>query len=225
MEMFDIRSEYSAQPSIHQPNRMVGLAIERLRRCKHNRTCLSESSVADQGCGKLRHLPILTKSFKAVYLVDQQAQLERRQRLFGVSNTTIVDYVEKNYNPNSVHVLSAFEFGKSRLGLELVLNACTFDVVTPNSRREMISSAHSNLRKGGMFILIIPRNDQSILKRCNHKNKYWDGHVFSHHAIHTFFRNFRDHGSLMKNVKKAGFELVENMSIYRQICLIFKKSV
>lgn len=223
MAKFNIRSECAAQASIFQPNRMVRLAIESLCRNKSCKVVSRQSKVADQGCGKLRHLKVLAESFQRIHLVDQQVQLTRKQTLFGKSNTTIIDYVKKKFKNGHVSIVPSTKFAKTKLNLDVILNACTFDVVTPNSRKEMTIAAYRNLRKGGVFILIVPRNDQNILKRCNHENKYLDGHVFSHHGIHTFFRNFRDHSSLIKNAKKAGFELLQDLSIYRHVCLIFKK--
>lgn len=223
MVKFDIRSEYTAQASTFQPNRMVRLAIGSLYHDKSCKVVSKHSKVADQGCGKLRHLGILTDFFQRIHLVDQPVQLTRKQKLFGNSNTNIIEYVKKKFRNGHIRTMPSTTFSKTKLNLDLVLNSCVFDVVPPNTRNEMTIAAHCNLRKGGVFVLIIPRNDHNILKRCDHNNKYWDGHMFSHHGIHTFFKNFRDHGPLMKNLKKAGFELLQDLSVYRQVCLILRK--
>lgn len=223
MTKYNIRSEYTAQASTFQPNRMVKLAIEKLYHDKRCKVVSKQSKVADQGCGKLRHLGILTGFFQRIHLVDQQVQLTRKQKLFGNSNANIIDYVKKKFRNGHISTMPSTKFSKTKLKLGLVLNACVFDVVSPDARKEMTIAAHCNLRKGGIFVLIIPRNDHSILKRCNHKNKYRDGHVFSHHGIHTFFKNFRDHGPLIKNLKKVGFELLQDLSVYRHVCLILRK--
>jgi len=223
MVKYNICSEYTAQASTFQPNRMVRLAIESLYHDKSCKVVSRKSKVADQGCGKLRHLKVLVESFQRIHLVDQQVQLTRKQTLFGKSNKNVIDYVKNKFKKGRVSTLPSTKFAKTKLNLDVILNACTFDVVTPNSRNEMTIAAHRNLRKGGVFILIVPRNDQNILKRCNHENKYCDGHVFSHHGIHTFFKNFRDHGPLIKNLKQVGFELLQDLSVYRHVCLIFKK--
>jgi len=224
MAKYNIRSEYTAQASTFQPNRMVRFAIESLFRDNSYKVIPRQSKVADQGCGKLRHLEILTEYFQKIYLVDQHVQLTRKQSLFGNSNTTIIDYIKRNFKGDHIRILPSTKFAKTKLNLDIVLNACTFDVVPPNSRNEMTIAAYCNLRMGGVFVLIIPRNDQSILKRCHKENKYWDGYVFSHHGIHTFFRNFRNHIPLIEIVEKTGFELLKDISVYRHICLIFKKS-
>lgn len=223
MAKFDIRSEYTAQASTFQPNCMIQLAIESLYHDKNCKVVSKHSKVADQGCGKLRHLEILTSFFQRIHLIDQYAQLTRKQKLFNKSNTNIIDYIKKKFRNGHISTMTSTNFSKTKLNLDLILNSCVFDVVPPNVRNEITVAAYSNLRNSGVFVLIIPRNDYSILKRCDHKNKYWDGHIFSHHGIHTFFKNFRDHNPLIKTLKKVGFDLLQDLSVYRHVCLILRK--
>jgi len=181
-------------------------------------------SAADQGCGRLRHLPIIRRFFDNIYLVDTQFQLGRRQILFGTHDISIPEYISTiKTGKKRVTVMSNQEFALSRLHLDVIFNICVFDVNIPKTRKDLISAAHRNLKRNGVFILIIPRNDQSILVRCTAENKYSDGHVFRHHGIYTFYRNYRETAQLIRYLSEYGFTLFADLSVYRQICLIFIK--
>lgn len=69
------------------------------------------------------------------------------------------------------------EFLASELDLNAVFNICTFDVVMSETRIEMLEAARQNMKEGGNFILIIPRNDSSIICRCKDDNKLLQGCV------------------------------------------------
>ena len=120
MVKYNISSEYTAQASIFQPNRMVKLAIGSLYHDKGCKVVSKHSKVADQGCGKLRHLGILTGFFQRIYLVDQHSQLARKQTLFGNSNTNIVDYVKKKFGNGHISTMPSTKFSKTKLNLDLV---------------------------------------------------------------------------------------------------------
>jgi hypothetical protein len=123
-----------------------------------------------------------------------------------------------------VHALSSVEFAVSNLRLDLVVCAAVLDVVVPRTRVEVIRSATRNLAGSGLLIVIVPRNDSTILRRCSSKNAYCDGHVFPHHGVHTFYHNFRDHSPIVKICIDAGLGLEKDLSSYRQICLILSVS-
>jgi hypothetical protein len=103
------------------------------------------------------------------------------------------------------------------------LNIAVFDVVVKDVRVSIIESAKRNLKKNGLFCLIIPRNDWSITRRCN-GNTYKDGFIFKHHGTNTFFKNFENNKSVIKFVEQKGLSLIKNISNYRQAGFIFSKN-
>lgn len=223
MAKIEINSVYSAQPSISKPNPFLSRAINYIfdkRLVTENPESLS---VADHGCGKLRHLKVLCEYFNTIYLIDVEFQLNRIQKLFGFQ-TNIKEYISTIKIPRMrVVMLSNLDFDSSDLNLDIVFNLCVFDVEIPKTRKAMTSSAYKNLKNNGLFIVVIPRNDHSILVRCTNKNEYLDGHVFHHHGIATFYKNYRDTKPLVRRVKRQGFGLEADLSVYRQVCLIFRK--
>jgi hypothetical protein len=94
------------------------------------------------------------------------------------------------------------------------------DVVPPGPRTGIVAAASRNLRKGGVYIVIVPRNDQTILVRCAPENKYRDGHIFSKGSIVTFYRNWRDHSKIAAMLEARQIEVAADLSIYRHVCLI-----
>lgn len=221
MGRISINSEYSAQRSDARPNPMLGRAMafaaEELKRPPR------ALRVADQGCGKLRHLQILSDAYREVFLVDRAAQLGRMQKLFG-AEITVRDYVGKSKRGRGkIATMTDAVFGTSELQLDIVFNLCVFDVVPPKERAQMAGAAHRNLAQGGLFILVIPRNDQSILRRCTDVNRHRDGHVFRRGRVTTFYSNFRDLRPLKKRLERSGFTVRADLSVYRQACLILER--
>ncbi len=86
-----------------------------------------------------------------------------------------------------------------------------------------MKSSFNNLRDEGLFILIIPRNISSILKRCTSKNKYLDGYYFKHHGIMTFYKNFDYIEPLFKILNEIGFTISADLTERQYICLFLKK--
>ena len=221
-----LNSAYSAQQSRARPNPLLEATIRFIFR----NGLASEQSrtprIADQGCGKLRHLPLFRKYFDQIYLVDTRFQLERRQKLFSVDDTTILEYVcTKRDHGKKVLALSDVEFDRVSLNLDIVFNVAALDVETPRARKQMLVSSWRNLREGGILVLIIPRNDQTILRRCNKYNSYLDGHAFQHHGVVTFYKNYRDISALVRTLKGIGFAVEADLSVYRHACLILRKEL
>lgn len=215
--MVKISSEYSALPNAKKPNPMVQKAIEYLA---GQRDFKGEMKVADQGCGALRHLKLILESYDHIYLIDTREQFNRKHIIDGVK-TTIPDYVSNLELPNKeICLMTNTEFSRTSLDLDAIFNICALDVILPRTRIEMLRAAKRNLKEGSNFILIIPRNDTTILCRCKEDNKYSDGHYFKHHGIYTFYSNFRNYESLLETVSGFGFNLIKDLSVYRQICLI-----
>lgn len=179
--------------------------------------------VADLGCGKLRHYRILAPRSDELFLIDTPKQLSATHRDGDVSYT-IYGFVDAaRRRGRRVHVLSSQEFPLAQLKLDVVFCVAVFDVVLLKSRKELTRAAVKNLANGGFFVVIVPRNDTTILRRCSQDNSYLDGHVFWHHGVWTFFHNFRSHDGIVRDCKRAGLSLVKDLSRYRQVCLIFRK--
>lgn len=217
-----ISSAHSAQGSTAKPNPFLATAIRHISENGLVGQDLRKAKVADQGCGKLRHLGILLQNFDKICLVDTSFQLGRTQNLFGERNTIGTHVARLDIRGKQVTTLSDLQFDSSNLLLDIVFNICVFDVEVPKVRMAMLSAAHRNLRNGGLFVLIIPRNDQSILKRCSQNNRYLDGHIFHHHGLSTFYRNFdkTKMKTLIDRLARQGFVLHSDLSRYRQVCLI-----
>lgn len=218
-----IRSSYSAQPSTARPNPFVASSIDYIMNNQLVQKSARLIRAADQGCGKLRHLPILIARCHEVILVDTSEQLGRKQTIFSQNDITVPEYVASMGKGNRVEAIPAERFAKSALGLDIVFNVCAMDVEVPRIRRDMFHAAVRNLRLGGLLTVVAPRNDQTILVRCTPKNKYLDGHVFRHHGVVTFYRNFKRHAALVALGQENGLTLVADLSVYRQVCLIFRK--
>jgi hypothetical protein len=215
--MIKISPEYSALPNAKKPNPMLQKAIEYLA---IQRDFKSEMKVADQGFGALRHLKLMLESYDQIYLIDTKEQFNRAHTIDG-AKTTIPTYISNLKLPNKqISLMTNTQFSRTSLELDAVYNMCTFDVALPKTRVEMLRAAKRNLKEGGYFVLIIPRNDTTILCRCKDDNKYLDGYYFKHHGIYTFYTNFRNYDGLMKATSGFGFNLIKDLSIYRQICLI-----
>jgi hypothetical protein len=222
MASVNIRSFYSAQPSSSKPNPFVEQAVQHIIKESLIKKVPHLINVVDQGCGKLRHLPVLAKYFRNIILVDTKDQLNRKQKIFEHDDTTIAEYIHAT-KQGSVQIMPADHFARTRLALDLIFNICALDVEVPKSRKEMFRAAVQNLKTGGLFVVIVPRNDQTILVRCTPENEHQDGHIFHHHGIVTFYRNFRSQSVITKLGSAIGFSLVADLSVYRQICLIFRR--
>jgi hypothetical protein len=224
MAALTVRSSYSAQPSTAKANPFVERSIAYVAEQNLLNAKFHSATVADQGCGKLRHLPVLEKHYRRILFVDTADQFARRQKIFESDNTTIAEYAKGlKHGRTRVEILTAEEFEKSNLRLDLILNACVLDVEIPSARKRILRTASQNLKVGGLLLLIVPRNDQTILVRCSNRNKAFDGHAFEHHGIVTFYKNFKDASELIRAGHEAGLDLVADLSVYRQACLIFKR--
>jgi hypothetical protein len=202
---------------------MVRIAIRALR----GLDALKSEGVrlADHGCGKLRHYKLLAPLASELYLVDTQEQLTRAHRE-GRRELIITSFAaDKNKKTGRFVVpVTTERFERSRLELDLIFSIAVLDVVTPPTRRRIIDAAINNLKLGGYFVLIIPRNDSSILKRCAKENHYFDGHVFARKGIVTFYKNFKTTNGLEVLCKNKGLQIVANLSLFRQVCLLWRRS-
>ncbi len=220
MAQTKIRAEYSAQPSSAQPNPLVEEAIQYLSSRVLKKTHLR---VVDQGCGRLRHLRILLSYFDDILLVDTQHQFNRNQAIFG-QHTTLKAYAKGlDMAGKTISLCPAEEFGTLHARADLIFSVAVMDVVLAATRALIVRDAYANLRVGGFYVVIVPRNDSSILRRCNEGNRCQDGHRFAHHNVETFYRNFRDHTPIRRHLGREGFALERDLSRYRQVCLIMRR--
>lgn len=217
----EIKPELSAQRMSHPPNPALKKATAAVNRLRGNG--IIAGKVADLGCGKLRHFKQLSALSSELYLVDKETQLTN-PHVNGKLHYTVRQFAStKRKFPHRVHAMSSSEFARSRLHLDVIFCIAVVDVVLQEERRLLYCLAERNLRSGGYFVLIAPRNDSSILSRCSKANRYRDGHVFHHHGAATFYKNFRSIFSLVRDCASTGLTLVADLSRYRQVSLIFRK--
>ncbi|MBN1885305.1 MAG: methyltransferase domain-containing protein [Candidatus Krumholzibacteriota bacterium] len=219
--MPEIRSDYSAQRINAQPNPMFIKLLSRMS--DYSPEC---ARVVDLGCGKLRHLVHLRECYRDITLVDTAHQLSATHKL-GSATSTIPMFVD-GLRKRKGEKLSVIEFGAfakaKSLRVHAVFCVAVFDVVPPGTRRALLDATHRHLGPDGLFVLVVPRNDSSILRRCTHDNEFKDGHVFAHHGVHTFYRNFGDSSALAKWIMRRDFDLVDDLSNYRQIGLVMRRA-
>jgi len=217
-KILKIVPEFTAQRMSHPPNPSLPSVISTLSTLG---VMFPLKTVADVGCGKLRHFKQLYAISKILYLVETEEQL-RKVHVDGNRKYTIGQIAKsKSNHKRKVIPLSFCSFSSMSLSIDTIFCIAVFDVVLRNIRKSIITSAVSNLRKGGYFVLVIPRNDSSITDRCHSKNSYQDGHVFYHHGLYTFFKNFDSFHTVIKDCQQEGLRLIEDISNYRQVCLIF----
>jgi hypothetical protein len=216
-----IQSEYSAQRLSAPPNPAIGWALNALETIGHRPPF---SRAADVGCGKLRHLNILAPLCKRLILVDTNAQISMVHSDHGQAYTIPEFARKRSTNERKISVLLADSFAQETLALEIIFCIAVLDVVPRQVRQNIIAASSSNLRKGGHFVVIAPRNDQSITSRFTDTNKYLDGHLFVRQGITTFFCNFKSYESIINDCKRAKFSLAADVSKHRQVCLLFSKT-
>ena len=222
MANIKIRSAFSTQPSTARPNPFVEKVIGHID--DHLYVKKRQLSCADQGCGKLRHLPLLLRRFSTVVLIDTEEQLSRTQQIWRTPQTTIREYAKRlKVSGGLLSVVSSEEFERSRLKLDVIFSVCVLDVEIPRARDRIVRAGYRNLTNGGLLVLIVPRNDQTITVRCTGRNRFLDGHFFRHHGTVTFYRNFTKTADLKRLVEGAGFSVLDDLSTYRQLCLVCRK--
>ena len=215
-----IQSEYSAQRMSHPPNPAIALALQELRLMGHKPPF---SAIADVGCGKLRHFKIFSSLTKRLYLVDTEEQITREHVDSGKRYTVANFAREKSNSGGKFVALSSELFCKQKYALDLIFCVAVFDVVPRQVRQNIIASCAMNLKKGGHFIVIVPRNDSTITDRFSEANRYMDGHVFERQGIHTFFCNFQSYSTILSDCEKHRLVVTADLSRYRQVCLILSK--
>lgn len=222
LQKVDIHPEYSAQAKSHPPNPALQTALEVVAR--RSGDVGKFGSVADLGCGKLRHYRQLAACSDQLFLVDTPEQLSAKHFDKGFEYTILGVAERAMTQGRTVHAIAFNDFATTDLRLDLVVCVAVLDVVLPHVRLALIRAAARNLAPTGKCVIIVPRNDSTILRRCGSDNAYSDGHVFSHHGVHTFFHNYRAHAPIVRTCGKAGLYLLQDVSCYRQVCLILGRA-
>lgn len=222
LQKVDIHPEYSAQGRSHPPNPTLERALENVA-CR-NGNVRKFGRVADLGCGKLRHYRQLAACSDELFLIDTPAQLSAKHIDKGLEYTVRSVAECAMAQQQKVQAMAFRDFAASQLNLDLVVCVAVLDVVLPYVRRALIRAAARNLAPAGECVIIVPRNDSTILRRCGRDNAYSDGHVFSHHGVHTFFHNYREHTPIARACATAGLRLLDDLSCYRHVCLVFGRT-
>jgi SAM-dependent methyltransferase len=219
--MARLSPEHSAQANRAPPNPCVAHGVAALRQI----TAKKRLRIADQGCGKLRHLSLLARASRELVLVETPDQLDSTHiengRPLRIRDLVRVESARRGIR---MRVLAAPIFDRTKLGLDAVFNVAVLDVVPRVTREAILAAAYRNLRRDGYLVLIVPRNDATILRRCHAGNRWRDGHRFAQKSFDTFYSNFRDGRGLTKWVEARGFHLFSDHSIYRQFFAIFQRS-
>lgn len=198
---------------------MVAEAIVHVRAVTASNTL---GMVVDVGCGKLRHFHSLRQYADELVLVDTRAQIDA-VHTDGDLKYTIASFVNAHQGrKHRLRVVAADQFETTLLAADVAFSVATFDIVPGRLRGRMLRAIARNLRTDGFFILIVPRNDSTILRRCGPRNRRWDGHWFANRNGFTFYRNFRGTRALVRSVQASGMILEADLSRYRQVCLIFR---
>lgn len=212
--------EHSAQRRTAPPNRLVAVVVAATQQLLGRK----RFRIADHGCGKLRHFEPLRHTATEMFLVDTQRQLDA-PHVEGDSVVMIRAIAEKasRKTRTPATVMNDQEFERSRLRLDAVFCVAVLDVLPRATRGRVVGAAHRNLRPGGLLVVVVPRNDSSILRRCRATNRYRDGHIFGRPGSVTFYRNWRDPRPLIREIQHAGFDLRADASRYRHAALIFER--
>jgi len=216
-----IKSEYSAQRRGHPQSPALDAAYNATLQMLNKGDYID--NIADLGCGKLRHYNYFIKRCHKLYLVDTKEQLHKRHVEYGTEYTVHDIVKQETRKGRFVSAVPFIDFMKLKLGLNAIFCVAVFDVVTRDIRRMIVKAASKNLNNEGLFVVIAPRNDYSILKRCTPEKAYRDGYVFAHHGINTFFHNFKRYGTIINDCRRHNLSLVSDISKYRQVSLIFRK--
>jgi SAM-dependent methyltransferase len=217
-----IDSAFSAQGSRARPNPLVLASLSEVQLLLGDRI----PTIVDQGCGRLRHLELLQGLTRRLVLVDTPGQLRKPQSLFGVGGRRISQLSTwwTTETRTDIDVLTNRDFQRSHLDAACILSVCVYNVVTPQNRVELAQSAARNLRSDGIYVVIVPRNDHSIIRRQWRGIRVADGHVFRKPGVTTFFANFRDHSPLIDLIESYGLSLVRDASNYRNVWLFFRRA-
>jgi SAM-dependent methyltransferase len=222
MSRIRLAPERSAQARSAPPNPLL---LEALGIYGQMNGGLRDLRIADQGCGQLRHFRLLAPISRELLLVDTEAQLSREHRddasVFTVRG--VAESEQRRRNSRIVRAVTAEEFQTSKHGLDLIVCVAVHDVVPPWVRRTIIHAASLNLRRGGHYLIVVPRNDSTILRRCGENNRYSDGHTFTNGNASTFFHNFRSTAGLIRLCRYALLDLAVDCSRYRHGCLLFRR--
>lgn len=222
--MVTISPENSAQGTTSKPNPFVEKALDRLIATKpvlDGRTM----RLADLGCGRLRHLRVLLCYSNDILLVDTKKQIERIQ-VYAGTKCSMMEYVKPiDASQRHLRIETIDIFEQQENELDVVLSIAVFDVVLKKERIRMIRAAYRNLHTGGYLVVIVPRNNSSMLEYCTSENRLQDGYISRNrgNGPYTFYTNYRDIAPLVGLLSNEGFAVIEDLSVFRNVCLIAQR--
>ena len=165
--------------------------------------------LTDQGCGRLRHLALL-RPLGQVYCVDTRERLHRRTHLGG-RETTVSAYLSQ-LDGSPVQAIDSEAFAHANLGLDLIVNVATLDIVPPEERWGILRSAARNLRRGGILLAIVPRGNEWIREKHPAAQPYADGFSFRDGGAWHFFRQFHEPDEVSELLAAQGFTVLRERS-------------
>lgn len=206
-------AELSARPMDAAANPALPVLIARLEELLGARPW----RLADQGCGRLRHLEILRRLGR-LYCVDIGERLDARTELQG-SQTTVRAFVGA-LGDSGVSVVDAEAFAESRLGLDVVVNVATLDIVPPRERYAILAAARRNLAEAGRLAVIVPNGNEWIREKHAEAEPHEDGFAYRKKGVWRFFRQYThvdDVGALLDG---AGFRVEADLSDDERFALV-----
>lgn len=201
---------------------MLRTALERLVSDYALGNPIARLTVVDQGCGLLRNVPEIRRFANTLVLVDTHRQLTKKHSFCG-HRLTIQDFVKTNWPRDNIRVLTAEQFETTTINADVILSVCVLDAVPPRTRARILRAAQQNLADNGVLVAIVPRNDSWTLHRCAESNSYADGYILRHANAYTFYKNW-DTKTFAKLLRRNGFSVERDMSVYRHACMLCRKT-
>lgn len=200
---YKIQVENSA-PSQTQVAKSVVWASEKL-------ASVGVAHVVDIGCGKLRNLKVLEKSFPQITLVDTELQCGR-----------ISDLVPTR---KGVRLLSTKEFEAAHGKYHAIFFISVLHIIDkPRTRKKLILLVHDKLKSGGYLVTDVPTGEAYYRKRCTSENKYGDGWVMGTGNVKTFYKNYSAPEFERLITSNTTFTLHDKLSIDHHIIRMWQKN-
>jgi SAM-dependent methyltransferase len=168
-------------------------------------------SVVDFGCGRLRNIPILTKEYKNITVVDTKKQCEK-----------II--VNPLFNRN-LKLLTDIEFYNLKVQFDAVYLILVLHIIPDiKTRMAILKSINDRLNKGGFLIIDVPTGEKYYRNKCNSNNRYLDGWLMKNGNTNTFYKQYStsELDNFIANCTKL--DIFTKISIDKHIVRIFKKN-
>ena len=197
---YQIQVENSA-PSQHRSARSVHWAAPIL----HG---LGARSAVDLGCGRLRNLPILTRYFDEIVLVDTELQCQR-----------IAGSVPSS---RRFRLLTVAAFKSDTRVYDTVFLISVLHIIPGKKTRiRLLELATSKLHNPGYLVIDVPVGERYYRQQCSESNRYKDGWVMGVGPLYTFYKNYssKELDDFIQSC--TGFELHSKISIDKHLARIW----